>query len=136
MVLVGTAACDSVAEVNFSRDILPILSDACFLCHGPDENSRESELRFDDEHNVKSDRGGCKVVDPGNSEASELIRRITSEEQCEVMPPQELERPPVPAGVRPVDYFIDLRLAELACEPPPRADSRKYLISGKPASIA
>ena len=50
-------------QISFNRDVLPILSDRCFLCHGPDEATREAELRFDIEGAVSED-----VIAPGNPE--------------------------------------------------------------------
>ena len=34
-------------DIDFSREVLPILSDTCYHCHGPDENKREADLRLD-----------------------------------------------------------------------------------------
>ena len=67
--------------VRFSTDIRPILSDRCFHCHGPDEESREAELRLDIA--PESD----EVVVPSNPEESELLRRILSTDPDEQMPP-------------------------------------------------
>ena len=64
--------------VQFSRDVRPILSDTCFKCHGPDSESREADLRLDIREDAEH------VLD---REESELLRRITSDDPDEVMPP-------------------------------------------------
>ena len=68
-------------NVRFSTDIRPLLSDRCFHCHGPDEESREAELRLD----VASEAD--HIVVPGKPVESELFRRITSNDSDEQMPP-------------------------------------------------
>lgn len=77
------------SEVEFSRDIRPILSDICFQCHGPDENHREADLRFDDPEDVIADRGGYAVVVPKSRDKSELWNRISSDDVDLVMPPAD-----------------------------------------------
>src|SRR5438128_5636971 len=67
--------------VQFSRDILPLLSQNCFQCHGPDEKARKAKLRLDTQD------GARKVVVPGKRADSELVRRIAAEDPEERMPP-------------------------------------------------
>ena len=40
-------AADAPAKLEFNRDVRPILSENCFLCHGPDKNNRKAKLRLD-----------------------------------------------------------------------------------------
>jgi hypothetical protein len=80
------------AEVNFSRDILPILSDKCFHCHGPDAKTRKANLRFDSKEGAFRLRKGKSVLVPGDSVASELIRRVIATDDDERMPPPEANR--------------------------------------------
>ncbi|MBC7964838.1 MAG: DUF1549 domain-containing protein, partial [Fuerstia sp.] len=80
-------------EIHFNRDVRPILSDKCFQCHGPDEAARKAELRLDDEAAIKAVRDGIVIVSPGDPAASELIRRITSHDESEIMPPHESNKP-------------------------------------------
>ena len=90
----GKASIHDEPLVNFSQDIRPLLSDRCFACHGPDENSLEGSLRLDLKESVfgsDTDTGEVPVV-PRDADASELIRRITSDDPDERMPPAEMEK--------------------------------------------
>jgi hypothetical protein len=77
------------SAINYTRDVRPILSDKCFACHGPDANHREADLRLDEEASAKADRGGYAAIVASKPEESQLIRRITSEDESERMPPPE-----------------------------------------------
>ncbi|MCH2103106.1 MAG: PSD1 and planctomycete cytochrome C domain-containing protein [Planctomycetes bacterium] len=83
-ILLLTAGSEEPTQVEFGRDVQPILSKRCFVCHGPDEGTREARLRLDLPEVVGEEQG---VIVPGNPEASELILRITSEYADELMPP-------------------------------------------------
>ena len=69
-------------EVDFNRDIRPILSDKCFQCHGPDEAARKAELRLD----VGEDAHDNAFV-PSSLDDSEAWQRIVSDDKDTVMPP-------------------------------------------------
>ena len=73
---------------DFNRDIRPILADNCYACHGPDQNQRMAGLRLDQQDSAlgRLDSGNLAIV-PGNPEESELIRRITAEDDARKMPP-------------------------------------------------
>jgi hypothetical protein len=77
------------ANVDFTRDVRPILSNKCFACHGPDDGSREAGLRLDDRRIATNPlASGATPIVPGNAEASELVRRITHADEGERMPPK------------------------------------------------
>lgn len=77
------------AEVDFNRDVRPILSDKCYACHGPDQEQRQSELRFDTEAGAFQDLGGYFAIVPGKPSDSQLVSRIASSDPDEQMPPPE-----------------------------------------------
>ena len=81
------------AEVDYNRDVRPILAARCFACHGPDDSQREAELRLDDSEAATRDRGGYRVIDRQQPEASELLRRVQHGEADERMPPPESGEP-------------------------------------------
>jgi hypothetical protein len=78
--------------VDFNREVLPILSDACFRCHGPDAGTREADLRLDTREGLFRTREGVTVVQAGQPEQSELWQRIVSPHDDEAMPPRESNR--------------------------------------------
>lgn len=79
-------------ELDFRRDIRPLLSNACFECHGPDEGTREADLRLDLQADAFADRGGYAAFVGGDVEASEALSRMISEDPDERMPPPESGR--------------------------------------------
>lgn len=86
MLVTHTAiAADDV--VRFNRDVRPILSDNCLACHGPDGKNRQAELRLDDRESALADHGNGGAVVPGDPRASQLIQRITADDEELRMPP-------------------------------------------------
>ncbi|MCA9221017.1 MAG: DUF1549 domain-containing protein, partial [Planctomycetales bacterium] len=76
-------------DVQFNRDVRPILADKCFACHGPDEAHREAGLRFDLEESAKALHDGAAAIVPGQPDASHLITRITTDDADLRMPPTD-----------------------------------------------
>jgi hypothetical protein len=76
------------AEVDFTRDVRPILSRHCFKCHGPDDKARRAKLRLDIPKEATK-----KVIVPGKPEESEFVRRIFASDANEVMPPPATKNP-------------------------------------------
>ncbi len=81
----GTATGGAAERLGFNREVRPILSENCFRCHGPDQNQRKAKLRLD-QRDVALAVG---AFEPGQPEASELVRRIFSDDPEEQMPPPE-----------------------------------------------
>ncbi len=75
------------AEIDFNRDIRPILSDNCFACHGPDSHERKAGLRLDTYEGAIEERDGVRAIDPGALAASEFIARVETDDDSELMPP-------------------------------------------------
>jgi hypothetical protein len=80
-------------RIEFNRDVRPILSDNCFQCHGPDETARQAELRLDvRDEALKTTPSGVTPIAPEKPGESELVRRIVSSDEAEVMPPPEAHK--------------------------------------------
>ncbi len=94
--LANTAAADS-GKVDFNFQVRPLLSDRCFTCHGPDSRARKKDLRLDTREGLfKKIDDGQFVVKPGDTNKSELIRRIFATDDDQ-MPPQSSQRTLAPA---------------------------------------
>ena len=79
------------AEVDFQRDIRPILAEHCFQCHSPDK--AEAGLRLDQAATIgRKLESGTRAIVPGNVTASAIIPRIQSDDPGERMP---AEKPPL-----------------------------------------
>ncbi len=151
-------------EIEFNRDVRPVLSDKCYFCHGPDAAAKKIPLRLDVEQQAR------RVVDSGA-----LVKRITAEKDAMRMPPvhsglkltaAEIEtlktwvtqgakwqqhwsfiapkRPTLPEGTakHPIDRFIEARLRREGLSPSPAANPETLLrrvsldLTGVPTSPA
>jgi mono/diheme cytochrome c family protein len=84
----GPSATAASGAVDFQRQIRPILSQNCFLCHGPDEAERKGGLRLDvREDALKPAKSGARAIVPKQPDESELLKRIAHTDPDEVMPP-------------------------------------------------
>jgi hypothetical protein len=140
------------ADLDYNRDVRPILAENCFACHGFDEKARKADLRLD----VAEQAYAAKALVPGAPDKSELWRRINSTDRAEMMPPPKSRhkltaaekrtlrawieqgaryaahwsfippsraaRPPVPAGGNAIDAFVRARLAKEGLQPAPEAE--------------
>lgn len=139
--------------VDFNRDVRPVLAQRCFACHGKDEHARKGGLRLDQPAAAEATgESGLRAIVPGKPSESELVRRIFSADESEVMPPPHAKkvlsekeknifrewiaagakyevhwayRPPqIDAGETNVniDTYIHARLAQEGLKPSPEAD--------------
>src|SRR4051794_2730269 len=76
------------ADLEYNRDVRPILADNCFACHGPDSASRKAGLRLD-QRDAAIKAG---AIAPGKPDDSELVRRITADDKSELMPPPKTKK--------------------------------------------
>ncbi len=94
------------AELNYSLDIRPVLADNCFACHGPDEKSRQADLRLDTKAGAFSEPSGYPVIVPTEPEESELYRRIASEDDHYRMPPADFNKTLTPEQIDAIRQWI------------------------------
>ncbi len=90
--IASTASPLPARDVDFGRDVQPLLSDACYHCHGPDEKARKAELRLDTKDGIFRTKDGITVVKPGSPSESDLADRVSSIDPDEQMPPPKANR--------------------------------------------
>ena len=93
IVLFLCSASTFAGDIDFNSQIRPILSQRCLSCHGPDEAKRESDFRIDTFQEATADLGGYAGIVPGHPAESEVIRRITSDDPDQRMPPTDESEP-------------------------------------------
>jgi hypothetical protein len=143
LALFGVAAMGAYGQqIDFNRDIRPILSDRCFACHGPDATHRQAGIRFDVDGGAKPALGDvirrvtaidAERMPPASSGKARLTvhevdllrswiaQGAKSQAFWSFIPPQ---RAALPAGRDPIDYFIQMRLVREGLKPSPVADKR------------
>src|ERR1043166_4085922 len=96
-------------EIDYNRDILPILSSKCFTCHGPDDpKPKKAPLRLDlRDHAIKPRKSGDVPIVPGKASDSEVVRRIYLEKGNERMPPLKGGKPLTDAEKSLIKRWID-----------------------------
>ena len=87
--LASALSANAAEPVDFAREILPVLSNKCFVCHGPDSKKKDL-LRLDSPEGATRDLGGYKAIDPDDLAKSELIARLNDAD--DPMPPEDAEK--------------------------------------------
>src|SRR5262245_55226121 len=93
--------------VSFLREVRPILAEHCFQCHGPDEAARKGKLRIDLQESAFAERGGKRVLAPGELDGSLACERITSHDAAARMPPEGKAQPLTDKQVATLKAWIE-----------------------------
>lgn len=107
VILFGVAQPSRGQEINFQRDIRPLLAKNCFACHGPDENAREADLRLDLRESAISAEAHPAAIIPGRPETSELWLRIQTQDSDLKMPPPETGHALSPEQIALIKLWIE-----------------------------
>ena len=96
-------------EVDFTRDIRPILAGKCFKCHGPDDKARQAGLRLDTPNGAGKilDDGRAAIV-PGNAAKSEMLKRVASTDPTHAMPPAKVGKRLLPEEIDALKKWIEV----------------------------
>src|SRR5262245_44029445 len=100
VVLAPAAPAWAESKVAFDRDVRPILAENCFACHGQDDKARKADLRLDRRDTALA------VIDLKNPAESELVRRITTTEKADRMPPAKTGKALTPAQIETLKAWV------------------------------
>ncbi len=89
----SVVCCHGEVAIDFGRDIQPILSDRCFACHGQDAEARKGELRLDRREAAMAGGEDGVVIVAGDPNASDLVKRILTDDADDLMPPPKHKKP-------------------------------------------
>ncbi|MFN9720942.1 MAG: PSD1 and planctomycete cytochrome C domain-containing protein [Planctomycetota bacterium] len=112
-------------EIQFNRDIRPILAANCLECHGFDVKTRKAELRLDTFEGATEDHHGTVAIKPGDISSSELVNRILTHDPATIMPPPETRKSLKPAEKELLQRWIQQGAQyqkHWAFEPPVRSE--------------
>ena len=140
VLLVATSvhAQSSKDQIDFRRDVLPILSENCFACHGFDEKARQADLRLDSFEGATGADGGTTALIAGNPEESELIARITADDDLRMPPPEterSLTREQIDILTRWISQGAEYR-KHWSFEPPIASEPSEVVVDGKPQPVS
>ena len=93
--------------IDFTRDVRPILSNACFLCHGPDIENRKADLRLDTKDGALGKRDAGAAFVPGKPDESEAFLRMISDDPTLQMPPAKSGKSLTPNQIETVRKWIE-----------------------------
>ncbi|MFM9063401.1 MAG: PSD1 and planctomycete cytochrome C domain-containing protein [Pirellula sp.] len=103
-----TLTSTNAQDIDFRKQIQPILSEHCWQCHGVDESTRESNLRLDIRDSAIAGGESSKLaIVIGKASESEMIRRILSDDPDHVMPPPSLQKPLSKEQIELLQRWID-----------------------------
>lgn len=136
--VVSDATAAESDKVRFNEQVRPILA-TCFYCHGPDEKHREAGLRLDVRESAIRDNDGIRAIVPGKPDESDLIIRVSSTDEDEVMPPPKGKKPLLRKDEIAVlrkwieqgaEYEGHWSYQPLSEAPPPSVEERRSQIAG------
>ena len=97
----------ALGEIDYNFHVRPILSQNCYLCHGPDPGTREEDLRLDIAEEAYAQRDSLPAITPGKPDESLLHLRITADDVEERMPPPEAHKELTPLQIGILTRWIE-----------------------------